>query len=121
MRKCEVFLHGSRHVGEPDRGRFLERAGFFHRASLDWLHRFETRTSARPVVLMLSYGYMHDATRAGQRLQPAPAGPRDCDHGSPSPFAPQRVVAIRRARWLALVAAATGLAGVGWWLARLLS
>jgi hypothetical protein len=118
MRKSEVFLHAARYVEDPERARFIERAAFFFRASLDWLHRFETRTSARPVVLMLSYGYMHESARAGRAAAPGPGGARGSDFGPVMPFVPQRAIATRRAAVLAAVAAAVALAAFGAMLAR---
>jgi hypothetical protein len=115
MRKCEVFLHATRHALDDDRPRFEERAVFFYRAALDGLYRFPTRTCARPVVLMLALGFMYIAWQSG-RLGPASPGPQSCDHGAPSEFVPQRSIAIRRARRLVLAAAAI-LAVVFAWLA----
>jgi hypothetical protein len=119
MRKCEVLLHASRHVADPDRTRFRERADFFHRASLEWLSRFDTRSCARPVVLMLSYGYLHEAARLGHGFEQAPAGPDDNDFGRPQPFAPQKAIALRRAKRLAMAGIGGMLALAGWLLARL--
>jgi hypothetical protein len=121
MRKCEVFLHASRYVEDPDRARFLERADFFYRASLDWLHRFDTRTCARPVVLMLSNGHMYQTARLAQALEPAPSGPSGVDFGRPRPFRPQRAIALRRAGQLAGAGAAGVLALAGWLLMRLMA
>jgi hypothetical protein len=105
MRKCEVFLHAARHASDSDRQRFHERAEFFYRASLDWLYRFPTRTLTRPLVLMLSYGFMYSGwERDG--IEPAPASPSGCDFGRPLHFVPQKAIAIRRAIYLAVVSGA---------------
>jgi hypothetical protein len=100
MRKSEVFLHASRHATGDERTRFQERADFFYRASLDWLHRFDTRTTARPVVLMLSNGFMHATARRAGGLGAAPPPPERCDFGQPVVFMPQKQIAMRRAKLL---------------------
>ena len=106
MRKCEVFLHAARHADSPsERARFRERADFFYRASLHWLGRFETRQCARPVVLMLSYGYMYDTARREDGLGRAPAVPQLHSFGTPEPFVSQRALAVRRAKQIAAAGA----------------
>jgi hypothetical protein len=121
MRKCEVFLHASRHAPEPERMRLRERADFFYRASLDWLYRCETRSFTRPVVLMLSYGFMYQSTRLADGLEQAPAGPTEVHFGRPRAFVPQRVVALKRARLLAMAGAFAALALLGWLVAPLVT
>jgi hypothetical protein len=114
LRKSEVLLHASRYVGEPEQTRFRERAAFFRAASFDWLHRFETRGRARPVVLLLSNGYLYEAARVNG-LEQAQAGAQDCDFGHPELFKPQRAIAIRRAGRLA-AAGGAGLLVLAAWL-----
>ena len=113
MRKCDVFLYAMRHSDEPDRSRFRERAEFFYRASLDWLSRFPTRTLARPLVLLLSYGFMY---AAADTLEAAPQGPEGVDVGSPETFVPQKTIALRRARAIAIGAGATMILLLVWWI-----
>jgi hypothetical protein len=112
MRKCDVFLHAARHADTADRARFEERAEFFYRASLDGLGRFETRSRTRPVVLMLSLGFMYAAFRkAGlAAVPPAPATP---EFGAPALFIPQKQIAMRRARIVAVIGTAAMLALLG--------
>jgi hypothetical protein len=114
MRKGEVFLHASRYAGGPERARFLERAEHFFHASLDWLHRFETRTRVRPVVLLLFCGFMHEWARSGRPLLPASPGPAGDGFGAPLVFLPQKTVAIRRARYVALAGAGLAIALAVW-------
>jgi hypothetical protein len=113
MRKCEVFLQASRHAEGAERARFQERADFFYNASLEWLRRFDTRTLTRPIVLMLSYGFM-SATARQRGLEPAPAGPEVSDFGPPLGFLPQKTIALRRAMLLAGSGAAAALVLLGW-------
>jgi hypothetical protein len=116
MRKSDVFLYASRHTTDNvERARFLERADYFYQASLDWLYRFDTRSLARPVVLMLSLGFV-PATRRRGGIGSAPTGPADCTHPPPTDFIPQKQVAMSRARVLLGGAAVTILATLGWLL-----
>jgi hypothetical protein len=97
MRKSDVFKFAARHSTGRERARFLERSEFFFRNSVDTLRVSPTRTLARPVVLMLSYGHMHAAFSTPDRLTPTPEGPAGCAFGPPSRFVPQKEIAKRRA------------------------
>jgi hypothetical protein len=97
MRKSDVFKFAARHAPATERQDFLERADFFFHASLDRLYTYDTRTRARPLVLMLSHGYMHAVVHRPAGLLPAPAGPEGCDFGRPMEFVGQKQIAIRRA------------------------
>ena len=78
-----------------------------------------TRTLARPVVLMLSFGYMHAHFQWHPNdAAPAPAA-EVTDFGKPEAFVPQKVIAKKRAKLLAAAVAACGaatLAGLVAWL-----
>jgi hypothetical protein len=115
MRKSEVFKYAVRHVAGAERARFLERSEFFFRASVETLAAMPTRTLARPVVLLLSYGFIHaHFQKYPDELAPPPAEQVQ-DFGKPAAFVPQKARAVRRARLLALAAAfaaALGLAGL---------
>jgi hypothetical protein len=116
MRKSDVFKYAALHAGGQERERFLERAEFFFRYSVSKLGEMPTRTLARPVVLMLSFGFVQAWFRRHPgAAAPAPAG-KPPDFGKPAVFVPQKVRAKRR--FLAL-AAAGGLAvlAAGAWLA----
>jgi len=99
MRKCDVFLQAARYESGAERRRLRERADFFYRASLEWLYRFESRTLARPVVLMLSYGFMH-STAEQRGLPDGPEGLATANFGAPERFTPQKEIAVRRAKLL---------------------
>ena len=114
MRKSDVFTFAARHADTAERHVFLERAELFFRASLDRLRSFPTRTRARPVVLMLSHGYMHAAAKKADGLPPAPPAPAGCEFGSPLTFIPQKEIARRRATGLALGASCAVLAALIW-------
>jgi hypothetical protein len=119
MRKSEVFQFAAKHAGGVEKAKFLERADFFFRDSVARLGAFQTRTLARPVVLMLSFGYMH-AHFQKHPDETAPPPPLEVsDFGRPGVFVPQKVIAKKRAKLLAAagaVCAALGVAGLVWWL-----
>jgi hypothetical protein len=118
MRKSEVFKFAAKHATGAERAKFLERAEFFFRDSVSRLSAFPTRTLARPVVLMLSYGYMH----AHFQKHPDESAPQPAvevgDFGTPEVFVPQKVIAKKRAKLLAAAGAcgALGIAGLVGWL-----
>ena len=74
MRKCDVFLFAAGHACGDDRRRFLEGAARFFEYSVSTLHELPTRTLARPLVLMLTNGYLHLSPDASA---PRPEGPVD--------------------------------------------
>ena len=114
VRKSEVFAFAARYANEAMRERFLERSRFFFETSMATLAASATRTLARPVVLLLSYGHSHAALR-----DPAPrAAPgtrsADCNHGRPTVFVPQKQRAIRRAFGVVVAGGVTILALALW-------
>ena len=114
VRKSEVFAFAARYANGEMRERFLERSRFFFEASMATLAASATRTLARPVVLLLSYGHSYAALR-----DPAPgAAPvtrsTDCNHGRPTVFVPQKQRAIRRAFGVIVAGGVTILALALW-------
>jgi hypothetical protein len=115
MRKSDVFKFAALHADGAERPRFLERADFFFRYSVSKLTEMPTRTLARPVVLMLSFGFMQSwFAKHPDATAPAPAD-KPADFGSPTVFVPQKTRAKRRA--LATVAAlvVAGVAAILAW------
>jgi hypothetical protein len=105
MRKCEVFDLAAKYASDAvEREIFIERARFFFHCSVDTLSRSPTRTRTRPVVLMLSYGYSHLWHEAHRGDMPLLPPSREMDFGRPQAFEPQRVIAVRRAKRMAVVA-----------------
>ena len=109
-RKSDVFLFAALHSNGEARARFLERADFFFRHSLETLDGFETKSYTRPVILLMHYGIMRswfdrnpDATR--------PDGPPLGDVGAPEVFVPQKTRALKRLKMLAGAGALVGLVG----------
>jgi hypothetical protein len=94
MRKAEVFLLASRHTTGAERESYIERARFFFDYSVSTLQSLPTRTRARPVVLLLSHGFMYGYFMA-QRSEPAPL-PRQLSgqFGRPAVFVPQKARAL---------------------------
>jgi hypothetical protein len=93
MRKCDVFLFAAGHACGEDRRRFLDGASRFFEYSVSTLHELPTRTLARPLVLMLTNGYLHLSPDAAA---PRPEGPVVSDFGAPSMFVPQKALVKRR-------------------------
>jgi hypothetical protein len=102
IRKSDVFSYAAQHASGDDRARFLARAAFFFDASLATLERSDTRSLARPTVLLLSNGFMQLADDAAA---PAPAANEDGVFGAPTSFVPQKEAAKRR-----LIRSAAGFA-----------
>ncbi len=111
IRKSDIFYFAAMHTDGQERARFEERGRFFHRNSVETLSAMPTRMLARPVIVMLTSGFMDSWFRAqASPNEPRPA--RSPSFGSPTSFVPQRVIALRRAKLLAAALAAVGLAGV---------
>ena len=107
MRKSEVFKYAAKHADGDERARFLERSDYFFRESTGRLMNMPTRSLARPVVLLLSYGFMHAWVQRHPSFT-APAGVTTSRFGRPTTFVPQRVLAKRRA----VAVAAAGVIGL---------
>jgi hypothetical protein len=113
MRKSEVFKFAAKHATGAERDKFLERSDFFFRDSVSRLMAFPTRTLARPVVLMLSHGYMQAYFQAHPDESAPPPTVEVSDFGKPEVFVPQPVIAKKRAKLLAAAGAACGAVVVG--------
>ena len=111
LRKAEVFDLAAMLTSDADeRGRFVERARYFHRTALETLARMPTRTRTRPLVILMSNGFArawHEArTEHAPLTAPGVVWPRR------TPFLPQRAVAKRRLAMLAAAAVVAALGGV---------
>jgi hypothetical protein len=112
VRKSEVFFWAARHAPEALRRQFLDKAHEFHRYSMTALASMPTRSLARPVVLLLSFGFRVPwFDRPQWPAAPPPARPFEVPPAE-RPFVPQRQLALRRARALIVLAAALGVAAV---------
>jgi hypothetical protein len=112
MRKSEIFDIAALHADDTERPRFRERAEYFFRQSVESLTNLPTRTLCRPVVLMLTNGWRRAWFAANPReSRPAPAKPAT-DFGPRVRFVPQKVIALRRAKMLAVAGAGLAFAGL---------
>jgi hypothetical protein len=100
MRKSDVLLVAAKHAIGVEREQFIERGEFFFRYSVTKLSEMQTRTLTRPVVLMLTNGYMYRFMRTRDVEVPSPG---TLDFGLPSRFVPQRVIALQRLVRIALI------------------
>lgn len=120
MRKSEVFKYAAKLAAGAERARFLERSEFFFQYSTAALSGMETRALCRPVVLLLSYGFMHAYFQHHPEAAAPPPAVADCDFGAPEVFVPQKVRAkqrlIRLAAGAAAVVVMVAIAGLIYWL-----
>lgn len=119
MRKSEVFKYAALHAEGEERARFVERAEFFFRYSVTKLTEMPTRTLARPVVLLLSFGFMHAWFKKHPDAAASAPSVKSADFGKPEVFVPQKVRAKRKFVRLAVAAGVLGLVAIaaGVWLA----
>jgi hypothetical protein len=109
VRKSDVFYYAAIHAAGMERDAFLERAAFFHDHSVGSLRAMATRTFARPVIVMLTSGFMHGwLERHPDVHEPVP--PASEDFGAPTEFIPQRRQAERRVKMIAAAGVAGALA-----------
>jgi hypothetical protein len=111
MRKSEVFKLAALCSNGEERQRFVERADFFFKYSVETLQSMPTRSLCRPVVLMLNFGYMHAWFKQHPDAsfpQPATNSP---EFGTPSIFVPQKTIALRRAKRIVVIGSICLLAG----------
>jgi hypothetical protein len=102
MRKSDVFAFAATHARGGVRERFLERSASFFRSSIGELASAKTRTLTRPVVLLMSHGYM----QAYFQLHPEEAAPQadsDQNFGRPERFLSQRARVEKTMKWAMLL------------------
>lgn len=119
MRKWHVLEHAARYeCDESIRKKMQDKADFFFNYVVDYLTESPTKSLCRPVVLMLNFGWQREWLLE-HRHQPAFAEAIDDDFGAPSRFEPQRNIAIKRFKMLAVAGASAGPFGIvalGYWL-----
>jgi len=99
VRKAEVFLYAARYGRADERDRFLERARYFFDESMTTLAASATRTLARPMVLLLSNGFMvagFDPARAAWAAGAAAAGEWQESFAPAVSFVRQKTAAKKR-------------------------
>jgi hypothetical protein len=115
MRKSDVFTLAARHSTGAEQARFLDRSEFFFRSSVNELAAAPTRAFARPVVIMMTTGYMHAAFQS-RPPAPSPVPPEALTFGRPTRFVPLRArIKARAARLGALGLIAGSLLAFQWW------
>ncbi len=111
LRKSEVFMHAARHCGGELHDRLRERATFFFSYAVETLSRSPTCGLSRPLVLILTNGYMRCWFL--ERADPAPEPVvGQTNFGRPKRFVPQRTRAMRRAAVVATLCAVVLIAGI---------
>lgn len=113
LRKAEVFWWASRHATGEERRGFQERARFFFDDSQATLLGLRTKHFTRPLVLMLTNGARAAGFRRDECTEPDVHPVEWSESSAPSTFVPQKLLAMRRAKWL-------GLGGLGGAVAALL-
>lgn len=90
VRKSVVFDFAAYYGPSELREKYLERSRFFHKAALDGLSRFATRTQTRPLAILLQSGGFRAAFELlGPSKEKLPSA--SVDLGRPSGFVPQKV------------------------------
>lgn len=88
IRKSNVFKFAAKHSDEPIRSEFIKKSQFFFERCISDLLEFKTCTLTRPVVLLMTNGFMHSYFLA----HPDEAAPKPAaryDFGTPEVFKPQ--------------------------------
>jgi hypothetical protein len=111
IRKSDVFGYAALHATGDERARFHERATYFFRHSVTELRSMDTRTRARPVVILLGNGTMDPWLRKNpDDVAPLPDGAPFADR-PPQKFVSQKKIAIRRGILLAVISSFAALSG----------
>jgi hypothetical protein len=90
LRKANVLRLAARYVEEPLRARLLQRADELSERGWTDLYRFETRTTARALAIVLVEGPKEVYLRSHAAKGQAPPPPEALDFGEPSRFVPQK-------------------------------
>ncbi len=120
MWKSDAFNFARQHAAGGERARFRERAEFFFRYSTETLLTMPTHTMTRPMVLMLSHGYMHAYFALHPDMAKPPADVIPAHFPAPERFVPQKERAKRRAIVCLAAGGAVAASGLIALLARLL-
>lgn len=107
MRKWYILEYAARYSEDDSlRMEMRARADFFYDYVLDYLNESATKALCRPVTLMLNMGWQRQWFLQN-RETPAFTKKIEKDFGRPQVFIPQRVIAIRRFKILAIAGAAS--------------
>jgi hypothetical protein len=112
IRKAAVFEFAARHASdESERGRFLERAAFFFDYAVNTLQDASTGRLARPLVLLLAYGFQRPNSARSLGVAAPPAR-----RWAKVRFVPVRRRVVRRLLLIAVGLGAATLLLIGQWL-----
>lgn len=116
FRKANVLRLAAAHTEEPLRSQLLQRANELARRGWQDLLRFETRSTARALAVVMIEG-SRDAYFQHCSLEPAPAPTESYDFGQPIKFVPQKQRVVAQLRSVGgLARAIARLANpVNWW------
>jgi hypothetical protein len=90
LRKANVLRLAAAHAEEPLRSRFLGRGEELADRAWSDLLRFESRTAARALAIVMVEGLQDQAIRQ-EGVKPAPRPDREYDFGVPEAFVPQKL------------------------------
>jgi hypothetical protein len=88
LRKSYVFMFAAKYAEEPLRPQFLDKAAYFFDHAIEDFMSFDTKTFARPMILVMNHTAMH----AYFHMYPNESAPHiECRHdfGQPQKFKPQ--------------------------------
>jgi hypothetical protein len=111
VRKHEVFLFAAFHSHGEERRGFLEAAERFFEPSLEKLDTFDTKSTLRPVVLLMRYGLMESWWREHPDHR-CPEGAPAADFGEPAAFVPQKIRAIAKLKRIGIAGGVVVVAGI---------
>jgi hypothetical protein len=114
MRKSEVFSWAASHASGVERSRFEAKAAFFFDYSTQSLLADERRTRTRPLVLMLTNGWLRAGIERESPHYPLVALPADI--GAALVFVRQKVTALKRLKLIAASMAAGAVLSALKWL-----
>jgi hypothetical protein len=117
IRKSDGFAFAALQAMGEERARFAERARFFYEYAVSTLSRMPTKGLARPVVVLLTSGFLQPWMATHQNAS-EPATPAAQDFGGPETFVPQRARAMQRAKWIVAGGAVVSVLGLLGWLVR---
>src|SRR5262245_4844343 len=107
IRKSDVFEFAAKHSSGRERERFRERSGFFFRSSIAELIASPTRALTRPVVILMTCGYM-DAYFKLHPDETAPPSPIEPDFRRPQVFVSQRDRVLTKLKAVGVTGLAAG-------------
>src|SRR6056300_839237 len=108
MRKWQVLEHASRYeYDDEQRQKMRQKADGLYDYVVDYLNQSPTKSLCRPVILLLNFGWQRKWLLENRNDRLVTEEIRD-DFGQPQRFTPQRTIAIRRFKKLAIASTIFG-------------